>query len=134
MLEEPRHISVVDAEGGDESGGDHVGLFTRHLATLQHDHDFVIIDTPGNESHLSLVAHGLADTLVTPINDSFVDLDVIVTIGATVDAKPTPSRYARAVAAALEGRRAVCGRATDWIVFRNRLATIASRNHKQITG
>jgi len=134
MLDVPKHTSVVDAERVDKSGGDdHVGLFTRYLATLQHDYDFIVIDTPGNESHLSLVAHGLADTLVTPINDSFVDLDVIVTIGATVDAKPTPSRYARAVAVALEGRRAVCGRATDWIVFRNRLATIASRNHKQIT-
>src|SRR5262249_25248774 len=105
----------------------------RCLGRLQDDYDFIVIDTPGNESHLSLVAHGMADTLVTPINDSFVDLDVIVKIGATVDAEPAPSHYAWAMAEALEGRRAVCGRATDWIVFRNRLATLASRTHKQIT-
>jgi chromosome partitioning protein len=125
----PKHTSLVDSDDDD-----YVRVFMRHLPKLQHKHDFIVIDTPGSESHLSLVAHGLADTLVTPINDSFVDLDVIVTIGATADSRPTPSRYARAVAAALEGRRAICGRDTDWIVFRNRLATLASRNHKQITG
>jgi chromosome partitioning protein len=134
-LELPKHTPITDVDADDASGAtDHVGLFTRYLATLQDDYDFIVIDTPGNQSHLSLVAHGMADTLVTPINDSFVDLDVIVTVGATVDAAPAPSRYARAVAAALEGRRAVCGRATDWVVFRNRLATLASRNHKQLTG
>jgi chromosome partitioning protein len=132
-LELPHHAPISDVGGEEAGAADHVTLFTRYLGTLQDDYDFIVIDTPGSESHLSLVAHGMADALVTPINDSFVDLDVIVNIGATVDAKPTPSRYARAVAAALEGRRAVCGRATDWIVFRNRLATLASRNHKQIT-
>jgi chromosome partitioning protein len=134
-LELPHHTPITDVEGVDASGEtDHVALFTRYLGTLQGDFDFIVIDTPGNETHLSLVAHGMANTLVTPINDSFVDLDVIVTVGATVEAELSPSRYARAVAAALEGRRAVCGRATDWIVFRNRLATLTSRNHKQITG
>ena len=129
-LEMPKHTPIARHESDD----DYVRVFTRHLPALEHKYDFVVIDTPGNESHLGLIAHGLADTLVTPVNDSFVDLDVIVTIAATAGAKPVPSRYAESVAAALEGRRAICGRDTDWIVFRNRLATLASRNHKQITG
>src|SRR5262249_50042130 len=110
-LELPHHTPISDVGGAEAA--DHVSLFTRYLGTLQGDYDFIVIDTPGNESHLSLVAHGMADTLVTPINDSFVDLDVIVKIGATVDAEPAPSHYAWAMAEALEGRRAVCGRATD---------------------
>jgi chromosome partitioning protein len=133
-LELPKHTPISDVEGENASRDvDQVRLFTRYLGSLQGDYDFIVIDTPGNETHVGLVAHGMADTLITPINDSFVDLDVIVRIGATGDDAPTPSRYARAVAAALDGRRAVCGRATDWVVFRNRLATLASRNHKQIT-
>src|SRR6266852_3880418 len=36
-----------------------------------HKHDFIVIDTPAGVQHLSLVAHGMADTLITPINDSF---------------------------------------------------------------
>src|SRR5262249_43029955 len=134
FLEVPNHTPIASSDGVDANrDSDLVEVFTRYLATLQDDYDFIVIDTPGSVSHLSLVAHGMADTIITPINDSFVDLDVIVTIGSTIDLDPTPSRYARAVATALEGRRAVCGCATDWIVFRNRLATLASRNHKQIT-
>ena len=130
-LELPTHTSILDPDwiGGGDSP---ISLFARHLAALEDDYDFVIIDTPGNESHLSLVAHGMADTLVTPINDSFVDLDVIVNIGAALDPAPTPSRYARAVAAALDERRAICDRTTEWFVFRNRLATLGSRNYRQI--
>jgi chromosome partitioning protein len=75
----------------------------------------------------------MADTLITPINDSFVDLDLIVAIGASTASEPTLSRYARAVWAALDGRRAIGGGATDWVVFRNRLSPQASRNHRQIT-
>jgi chromosome partitioning protein len=41
-------------------------------------HDFIVIDTPSGVQHLSLIAHGMADTLITPINDSFFDLDVLV--------------------------------------------------------
>jgi len=132
-LELSTHASILDADGIGGGGADsQIGLFSRHLATLGDEYDFIVIDTPGNESHVSLVAHGMADTLVTPINDSFVDLDVIVNIGASLDAAPTPSRYAQAVAAALDKRRAICGRPTEWFVFRNRLATLGSRNHRQI--
>src|SRR5215510_10835520 len=55
-LKMPKHISIVGAEGDD----DYVRVFTRHLPALEHKYDFVVIDTPGNESHLGLVAHGLA--------------------------------------------------------------------------
>jgi len=134
-LELPRHVAIgapsLDLAGVKEP--DHIRLFTDCLGGLQNDHDFIIIDTPGSQSHLSLVAHGMADTLVTPINDSFLDLDVLVAVGAASATDAAPSQYARAVAAALEGRRAVCGRATDWIVLRNRMVQAPSWNHDRIT-
>ena len=95
-------------------------------------HDFIIVDTPGGVQHLSLIAHGMADTLITPINDSFVDLDVLVAMERS-DLEPRPSVYAKTVQRALEGRRKVSGRATDWIVVRNRLESIESNNERQIT-
>ena len=73
--------------------------------------------------HLSLIAHGMADTLITPINDSFLDLDVLVAIERS-DLEPQPSVYAKTVWRALEARRKVSGRATDWIVVRNRLESV----------
>jgi chromosome partitioning protein len=95
-------------------------------------HDFIVIDTPGSVPHLSLIAHGIADTLITPINDSLVDLDVLVAIEQR-DLEPQPSVYAKMVLRALEARCKVSGRATDWIVVRNRLEPAESSNQRQIT-
>jgi chromosome partitioning protein len=97
-----------------------------------HKHDFIVIDTPGGVQHLSLIVHGMADTLITPINDSFVDLDVLVAIDQS-DLEPQPSVYAKMVWRALEARRKVTGRTTDWIVVRNRLESVESSNQHQIT-
>jgi cellulose biosynthesis protein BcsQ len=95
-------------------------------------HDFIVIDTPGGVQHLSLIAHGMADTLITPINDSLVDLDVLVAMEQS-DLEPQPSVYAKTVWRALEARRKVSGRTTDWIVVRNRLESVESSNQHQIT-
>jgi chromosome partitioning protein len=100
--------------------------------TRKSSHDFIIIDTPGGAQHLSLVAHGMADTLITPINDSLIDLDVLVAI-EPMGREPRPSTYAAAVLRALQTRRKVCGLATDWVVVRNRLELVPSRNHGRIT-
>ena len=97
-----------------------------------HKHDFIVIDTPGGVQHLSLIVHGMADTLITPINDSLVDLDVLVAIEQS-DLEPQPSVYAKMVWRALEARRKVNGRTTDWIVVRNRLESVESSNQHQIT-
>jgi cellulose biosynthesis protein BcsQ len=111
-----------------------LGRFISQLNEIgrAHIHDFIIIDTPGSVQHLSLIAHGMADTLITPINDSFLDLDVLVAIERS-DLEPQPSVYAKTVWRALEARRKVNGRATDWIVVRNRLESVASSNQRQMS-
>jgi len=95
-------------------------------------HDFIVIDTPSGVQHLSLIAHGMADTLITPINDSFFDLDVLVAMERS-DLEPQLSAYANMVWRALEARRTISGRATDWIIVRNRLDPLESNNHRQVT-
>jgi len=133
-LELPHHACASDV-GWDDPGrsqAENVSLFIRSLEKLQVDYDFIVIDTPGSDDRLSRIAHGMADTLITPINDSFIDLDLIITVGASAGPQPTLSHYAEAVWAALDGRRAIGGRPTDWIVFRNRLLPLASRNNRQI--
>jgi chromosome partitioning protein len=136
-LELPNHCSMGDeaAEGLERNYDVDLARFMSHLQTLEHDrnHDFIVIDTPGGVQNLSVVAHGIADTLITPINDSLIDLDVIVAIGRK-DSEPRPSKYARMVARALKARREVCGLATDWIVVRNRMGKQPSRNQRQVEG
>jgi chromosome partitioning protein len=50
------------------------------VSTVERTHDFIVIDTPGTDSYLMRLAHSMADTLVTPINDSFLDFDVLGTV------------------------------------------------------
>jgi chromosome partitioning protein len=107
-------------------------VFTSTLTALPAGYDFVVIDTPSGENHLSLLAHALADTLITPINDSFVDLDVIGTMAPSSEFKPRRSRYSEMVAAASERRSLVSSRPTDWVVVRNRLPRLMSRNQRQV--
>lgn len=95
-------------------------------------HDFIVIDTPSGVQHLSLIAHGMADTLITPVNDSFFDLDVLVAMESS-DLEPQLSVYANMVWRALEARSKINGRATDWIIVRNRLEPVESNNQRQIT-
>ncbi len=96
------------------------------------DKDFIVIDTPGNDTYLSRYAHSFADTLITPMNDSFVDLDVISNIKGEASKDVRPSIYAEWVWEEKK-RRIMRDRGNiDWIVVRNRLANIHSRNREKI--
>jgi chromosome partitioning protein len=121
----------------DSSGLSHSADLRQFISQLREigradRHDFIIIDTPSGVQHLSLIAHGMADTLITPINDSFFDLDVLVAMESS-DLEPQLSAYGNMVWRALEARSNISGRATDWIIVRNRLEPVESNNRRQIT-
>ena len=83
---------------------------------------------PGSDSYLMRLAHSMADTLVTPINDSFLDFDVLGTVDPATYAVTGESHYAEMVRDIRRKRRQLDGASTDWIVVRNRLSMIGSRN------
>lgn len=96
--------------------------------------DVVVVDTPGSANPLSLLAHSYADTLITPLNDSFVDLDVLAHLEVGTAAIKGPSQYAELVWEAKK-RRADRGDARmDWIVMRNRLSQLATHNKRDMAG
>jgi chromosome partitioning protein len=78
------------------------------------------------------LAHSMADTLVTPLNDSFLDFDVLGTVDPASFEVIGVSHYAKMVRHARRQRRIVDGGLTDWIVVRNRLALLGSRNKKLV--
>lgn len=90
--------------------------------------DYVVVDTPANDSYLMRLSHALADTLITPINDSFVDLDVFGRVDPDHLIITDLSHYAELVQTARRQRREVDGVGMDWIVVRNRLSMLSSRN------
>jgi chromosome partitioning protein len=94
--------------------------------------DFVIIDTPGSDTALSRAAHGRADLIITPMNDSFVDFDMLGTVDPVSLELVRPSVYAEAVWEARKKKMLAERRSLDWLVLRNRLATSEARNRKRL--
>jgi chromosome partitioning protein len=64
----------------------------------------------------------MADTLVTPINDSFLDFDVLGTVDPATYSVTGESHYAEMVRDSWRKRRQLDGTNCDWIVVRNRLS------------
>ena len=96
------------------------------------DCDFIVIDTPGSDSNLSRVGHARADTLVTPLNDSFLDLDLLARVDSQGQKIRGPSTYAEMVWEQKKRRALTDGGSIDWIVMRNRLASLDARNKRRI--
>ena len=102
------------------------------LADLKASHDFIVIDCPGADSFLSRAAHSRADTLVTPLNDSFVDLDLLGRVDGDTNAVIRPSLYSEMVWESRK-RRAMDERAViDWVVMRNRTSSLDAHNKRRV--
>jgi len=135
QLELPDHYPVAEIATADLGRNEVADAkrFALAIARLEDRYDFIVIDTPSGGYYLSLLAHSMADTLVSPINDSFVDLDLIGTIGPSTQFGARRSRYIETVKKAAVLRHAVCNATTDWVIIRNRLSSLYSRNERQIS-
>ncbi|HET9146304.1 MAG TPA: division plane positioning ATPase MipZ, partial [Sphingomicrobium sp.] len=94
--------------------------------------DVIVIDTPGRDDDLARAAILKADTLVTPMNDSFVDLDLIGQVHPENYKVTKPSFYAELIWNSRTQRAKVTGKSVDWVVLRNRLQHIESHNLKRV--
>lgn len=94
--------------------------------------DFLIIDTPGNDTFLSRTVHSYADTLITPINESLVDIDVLVRVNKGDSHSMRPSVYAEMVWEQRKLRAIRREKPIDWIVVKNRMSPLYSNNRKNV--
>ena len=99
---------------------------------LEREVDFILIDCPGSHTRLSQVAHSLADTLVTPLNDSFVDFDLLAHIDPSTNKILGPSIYSELVWNARQLRAQAGLEPIDWVVVRNRVGAQAMHNKKKM--
>jgi chromosome partitioning protein len=103
------------------------------IAASERTHDFIIMDLAGTDNHLTRLAHSMADTLVTPLNDSHIDLDVLGTVDPITYAVTGENQYSHMVREARVQRRMVDGSRMDWVVITNRLSILGSRNRERIS-
>ena len=101
-------------------------------ALVRSDLDAVVIDTPGRDSEIGRAAIARADTLITPINDSFIDFDLLGQVDAETYKVVRPSFYSELVWKARQERAKSDGGTVDWVVVRNRLSTLEARNRKRV--
>jgi len=122
-------LSADLAKASDEEA---LARFEEEFALASETADFVLIDTPGGDTAISRAAHGRADLIVTPMNDSFVDFDMLGVVDpVTLDLK-RPSLYSETVWNSRKVRAVATGKSIDWVVLRNRLAPTEARNRKRL--
>jgi chromosome partitioning protein len=113
-------------------------LYDRRLsaavAALEKDAEFIIIDCPGSHTRLSQVAHSLADTLITPLNDSFIDFDLLARVDPDTSRVIGPSIYSEMVWSARQLRARAGLKPIDWIVLRNRVGAQQMHNKRKVGG
>lgn len=117
-----RNLDLAEAE--------EAALFAATVKRLGETCHFIVVDAPGADSFLSREAHAVADTLITPMNDSFVDFDLLGDIDPATHEVVRPSFYAELVWDSRKRKAMAARRPIDWVVMRNRMAAgrIDARN------
>ncbi|MHA1529934.1 MAG: division plane positioning ATPase MipZ [Alphaproteobacteria bacterium] len=133
-LSMPRRIRIGSSSAAlrDEAAAADRDRLTEAVAGLSHDSDFIIIDTPGAVTELSEAAHTAADTLITPINDSLIDFDLLGRVDPVTGKVKGPSVYSEMVWSARQRRAVRRENPIDWVVLRNRMAMLESRNKRRV--
>ncbi len=95
--------------------------------------DAIVIDTPGAHTELGNQAMVMADCLVTPLNDSLVDLDILASVDADTLRIKGPSHFAQTVWSTRQQRMLERKPPINWIVVRNRLLYSKSKNSQMMS-
>ncbi len=125
-------VARSDLDSAAEAAADERRRFEAAMATLSATCDIIVIDCPGADTNLSRLGHAQADTLITPINDSFVDFAMLARVDAENLDVITPSVYSEMVWEARKRRFTRDRGRIDWIVMRNRLGAGEARNKRDV--
>ncbi|MEQ9436058.1 MULTISPECIES: division plane positioning ATPase MipZ [unclassified Hyphomonas] len=116
----------------DKAEAEETQRFLSSLARLKKACDFVLVDAPGGDTFLSRLAHVSADSLITPLNDSFVDFDLLGDVNPQTLEVIRPSFYSEMVWSCRKKKAQASRRPIDWIVMRNRMSPLAAKNKERV--
>lgn len=94
--------------------------------------DFIVIDSPGADTYLSRLAHGMSDTIITPMNDSFIDFDLLAQLDPESLEIKGPSLYAELVWESRKLKAMLEKASIDWVVMRNRVSSLDAKNKRKV--
>ena len=116
----------------DDAEAEEAAVWRAAVSHLKASCDFIIVDAPGSDTHYSRLAHASADTLVTPINDSFVDFALLADVDPDSFEAGKPSVYAEMVWECRKQKALNDKRRLDWVVMRNRVSMLDARNKRRV--
>jgi len=112
--------------------GDTLGELEQMVERMSDGADYLIADTPGRDDRFARHMATLANTLVTPMNDSFVDFDLVGQVDPDTFKVKKLSFYADLIWEARKTRAKSDGVTIDWVLMRNRLQHIEARNMRRV--
>lgn len=125
-------LSLSKADSQKTARAQEEEAFDNAIANLSTDCDFILIDCPGSFTRYSQMAHSAADTLITPMNDSLVDLDLLAHLDPTNGQVIGPSVYSEMVWRARQARAKQGLKPMDWVVLRNRMTSLNAKNKRRV--
>ncbi len=133
-LPQPHAVSVFRSEADSRAAAEaeERTRLEAAFAELGRGCEIIVIDCPGADTHLSRLGHAHADTLITPINDSFVDFAMLARVDPDNHSVINPSIYSEMVWEARKRRFATDRGRIDWIVMRNRMGSTEMRNKRDV--
>ena len=133
-LSMPRQFSLALSvnDSAEAAQAEEETRFAQALTTLDETCDFIMIDCPGSDTRYARMAHSVADTLITPMNDSLVDFDLLARMDAASGKVLGPSVYAELVWDARQLRASAGLKPVDWVVLRNRLSHNQAHNRRKV--
>ena len=130
----PKRLDLLQSKSDSKAAAkeDEEERFSSAIDELKAECEFIVIDCPGAHTRFSQMAHASADTLVTPMNDSLVDFDLLAVLDPSDGKVIGPSVYSEMVWKARQMRASSGRPPIDWVVLRNRLSSIDAKNKRRV--
>lgn len=130
----PKLRTIVEHRRGDRQSAEQeiYDGFCKALEELTASCDCVVVDCPGSDTFIARLGHYVADTLLTPINDSFIDIDLLARVDPETFEVLRPSWYSEMIWDLRKRRHLADRHSVDWVVMRNRLSHTDARNKRHV--
>lgn len=113
--------------------GDATAALANMVGALSREAEVIVVDCPGADTALGQAAHAGASIIVTPLNDSFVDFDLLAGVDPETYEAKAPSIYAEFVWESRKRQMVERRKTIDWLIVRNRMASTETRNQRRVS-
>lgn len=132
MMPDHYTFSLSNNDSKSSSKKDDETAFAALINKMKYEYDFIVIDTPGSDTDVSRFAHSFADTVITPVNDSFVDLLLLGEVDAQNFQHKASGIYSAGLWAQKQTKLARQEGELKWVVVRNRLSSLDNKNKRNV--